>query len=72
VGCFAPAGVPAAIINTLNEALKNALADSSVESKLTAQTLAPMYLTPVDFAVRLKSDYDKYASVVALSGARLE
>ena len=72
VGCFAPAGVPAAIINTLNEALKNALADSSVESKLTAQTLDPMYLTPVDFAVRLKSDYDKYASVVALSGARLE
>ena len=72
VGCFAPAGVPAAIINTLNAALKTALADSAVKSKLTLQTLDPMYLTPAEFAKRLKADYDKYASVVALSGARVE
>ena len=72
VGCFAPAGVPAAIINTLNAALKTALADSAVKSKLTLQTLDPMYLTPAQFAERLKADYDKYASVVALSGARVE
>lgn len=72
VGCFAPAGVPAAIINTLNAALKNALADTAIESKLSLQTLDPLYLRPAEFATRLKSDYDKYASVVALSGARLE
>ena len=36
------------------------------------QTLDPMYLTPAESAERLKADYAKYASVVALSGARVE
>jgi tripartite-type tricarboxylate transporter receptor subunit TctC len=72
VGCFAPAGVPPAIVNLLNATLKQALMDPDVESKLVVQTLDPLYLTPAEFAGRLKADFDKYASVVALSGARVE
>lgn len=72
VGCFAPAGTPRAIVDTLNAALKKALEDPDVSSKLLAQTLDPMYSTPDQFLQRLRADYDKYATVVKLSGARLE
>ncbi len=70
VGSFAPAGVPTAIINKLNADLKVALADKQVAQKLTKLTLDPMHMTPAEFAVRIKSDYDKYERVVKLSGAR--
>jgi tripartite-type tricarboxylate transporter receptor subunit TctC len=48
------------------------LADPDVSSKLTAQTLDPMPMTPEEFAKRLKSDYDKYEKVVKLSGAKID
>ncbi len=72
VGCFAPAGTPKPIVERLNAELKKALADPGVASKLSAQTLDPMHMTPEQFAERLKSDYDKYATVVKLSGARID
>jgi tripartite-type tricarboxylate transporter receptor subunit TctC len=72
VGTFAPKGVPKPIIDTLNAELKKALADPGVASKLKAQTLDPMHLTPEQFAARIKSDYDKYAKVVKISGARID
>ena len=72
VGCFAPKGTPKAIIDKLNADLRKALADPGVASKLTAQTLDPMPMTPEEFAQRLKSDYDKYEKVVKISGAKIE
>jgi len=72
VGSFVPAGTPKPIIDTLNAAIGKALADPTVASKLTAQTLAPMHMTPEEFAARIKADYDKYAKVVKISGARVD
>lgn len=72
VGCLAPAGTPKAIIDKLNADLKKVLADPEVAAKLSAQTLDPMHMTPEQFAERLKSDYDKYAKVVKISGARID
>lgn len=72
VGCFVPAGTPKAIVDSLNAALGKALADPDVASKLTAQTLDPMHMTPAQFAARIKADYDKYARVVKISGARVD
>jgi tripartite-type tricarboxylate transporter receptor subunit TctC len=72
VGCFVPARTPKAIVDALNAALAKALADPAVASKLTAQTLDPMHMTPEQFAARLKSDYDKYAKVVKVSGATVD
>lgn len=72
VGCFAPAGTPRPIVDALNAGLKKVLAEADVVSKLTAQTLDPLYATPDEFARRLKSDYDKYAELVRISGARAE
>jgi len=72
VGCFAPKGTPRPIIDRLNAELKKALTDPGVASKLTAQTLDPMHLTPEQFAARIKSDYDKYEKVVRISGAKVD
>jgi tripartite-type tricarboxylate transporter receptor subunit TctC len=72
VGCFVPAGTPRPIVDTLNAAIGKALQDPNVAAKLSTQTLDPMHMTPEQFAARLKSDYDKYAKVVKLSGARID
>ena len=72
IGAFVPAKTPKTIVDRLNAELRKALADPGVASKLSAQTLDPLPMTPEEFAQRLKSDYEKYAKVVRISGARLE
>lgn len=72
VGCFVPKGTPKPIVDKLNEELRKALADPGVASKLSAQTLDPLPMTPEQFAARLKSDYVKYERLVKLSGATID
>lgn len=72
IGSFVPKGTPKPIVDKLNGDLRKALADPGVSSKLSAQTLDPMPMTPEQFAARLKSDYDKYEKVVRISGAQLD
>jgi tripartite-type tricarboxylate transporter receptor subunit TctC len=72
MGSFAPAGTPRAIVDRLNAELRKAVADPGVASNLKSQSLDPMHMTPDEFAKVLKSDYDKYESIVKISGARLD
>ena len=72
VGCFVPAGTPPAIVATLNAALKKTLELPDVAVRLTELTLDPWHMTPGEFAQQLRADYDKYATVVKLSGAVIE
>ncbi len=72
VGCFVPKGTPRPVVDKLNAELIKALADPGVASKLSAQTLDPLPMTPEQFAARLKSDYVKYEKVVKLSGAKID
>jgi len=69
VGAFVPAGTPGPVVDRLNSELRKTLADPGVASKLSAQTLDPMPMSPAEFAARLKSDYDKYEKVIRISGA---
>ena len=71
MGTFAPAGTPKPIVEKLNAELKNAVAHPETAAKLSALTLDPMHMTLDDFAKFLKTEYDKYARVVKLSGARI-
>jgi len=71
-GTFVPAGTPKPIVDRINAELKKAVADPDVASKLSAQTLDPMHMTPEEFAKLLKSDFDRLEQVVKLSGARIE
>jgi tripartite-type tricarboxylate transporter receptor subunit TctC len=68
VGAFVPAGTPQAIVSKLNLDLKKALADPQVVKALTNVTLDPMYMTPEQFAERLKSDYARYEELMRQIG----
>jgi tripartite-type tricarboxylate transporter receptor subunit TctC len=72
IGCFAPKGTPRPIVDRLNAELKKVLDHPDVAKNLSSQTLDPMYMTPEQFAQRLTSDYEKYANVVKISGAKID
>lgn len=72
VASFVPAGTPAAIVGKLNAEIGKALDGSDVAQNLAALTLEPWYLSPAEFAQRLKADYEKYGQLIKLTGARAE
>jgi tripartite-type tricarboxylate transporter receptor subunit TctC len=72
IGVFAPAGTPKTVVDKLNAEINKALKLPDVAASLSAQALDPWASTPEEFATRLKADYDKYAQLIKLTGARIE
>jgi tripartite-type tricarboxylate transporter receptor subunit TctC len=72
MGTFAPAGTPRAIVEKLNAELKKAVAAPEVANNLSSQSLDPMYMTLDQFAKQMRADYDKYAHIVKISGAKVQ
>lgn len=72
IGALGPANLPKPVLDRLNAEMQKALKDRTVAEKLSSQTLDPMFMTPEQFAVRLKSDYDKYAKVIKETGAKVD
>jgi len=68
VGSFVPAGTPKPIVDKLNAELKKAVSDPEVVKLLTNRVLDPMYMTPEQFATRLKSDYERYGKLMKVIG----
>jgi tripartite-type tricarboxylate transporter receptor subunit TctC len=67
-GLLAPAGTPAAVVKTLNDALKQALADPMVQDKLkTAGTFAA-WQSPADTAARIRSDDQQWGTLIKEKG----
>ncbi len=71
-GVLAPAGTPPAIVDRLNAAIRRALDDREVREALQARGAQPVAGTPAEFARHIRSESDKWAGVVRLSGARLD
>ena len=72
IGVFAPAGTPKNIVDRLNAEVNKALAQPDIVQKLEAQALDPWPSTPQEFDARLKTDFDKYAKLIRMSGAKIE
>ena len=72
IAVFAPAGTPKDIINRLNSEINKALKHPDVSQSLANQALDPWIGTPEEFDARLKSDYDKYAKLIKLTGAKVD
>ena len=68
IGAFVASGTPRAIVDRLNAEIKKVLELPDVIKIMSGQTLDPMYMTPEQFAARLKADYDKYEKLVKLTG----
>lgn len=72
IGVFAPRGTPKNIIDRLNTEVNKALAQPDIVQKLEAQALDPWPSTPQELDARLKTDFDKYAKLIRMSGAKIE
>lgn len=73
IGLFAPAGVPADVLATLQDATRKALASKDLRDKLDQQgvEIAPP-TTPEQFSALLQDDLAKWARIVKASGAAVD
>jgi tripartite-type tricarboxylate transporter receptor subunit TctC len=72
VGLFGPANLPKPVVDRLHGDVQKVLRMKDVSDNLKSQTLDPMFMTPEEFARRLKTDYDKYEKVIRVSGAKVD
>jgi tripartite-type tricarboxylate transporter receptor subunit TctC len=68
-GFVAPAGTPPEIIGRLNQAIVASLQDPAVRDQIRTIGAEPMPGTPEEFGRFIRSEYEKWAKVVAQSGA---
>ena len=69
-GFVAPAGTPAEIVARLNGAIVTALKDPGMLERTRSLGAIPMPLSPAEFARFIRSEYEKWAAVVAQTGAK--
>jgi len=65
---FAPAGTPPEIVNKLNAALQEILADADVKKRLIELGIEARASTPQEISARLTSDIDKWQKVIEKAG----
>jgi len=71
-GLFAPAGTPRAIIDRLNRATVEALADPTVRTRLTELGTDVASSTPEALGALVKSELVKWAPIVQAAGAKVD
>jgi tripartite-type tricarboxylate transporter receptor subunit TctC len=72
VAAFAPAGTPRVIVDKLSAEIKKALEHPEIAAKFDSLAFDPLFMTPEQFTVRLKSDSDKYAKLIAATGVKVD
>ena len=72
VGFFAPAGVPADIVNKLNAELNRIFASADIKERLGALGLESRPNTSAEFGAFLKDEVAKWAKAVKESGAKAD
>jgi tripartite-type tricarboxylate transporter receptor subunit TctC len=71
-GMGAPKGTPPEIIEKLNKAINEALADPKIKTRLTELGATPMSVTPAEFGDVIKAETEKWAKVVEFSGVKID
>jgi tripartite-type tricarboxylate transporter receptor subunit TctC len=71
-GMLVPAGTPAPVLNTLHDAVVKAVRSKEVEDRLSGDAAEPVGSTPQEFADHLKTEIDKWTSVIKKAGVRAE
>ena len=71
-GIFAPAGLPPAQTQRLNQAFTEALAAPEIKARFATLLAEPAPMTPEAFAAFVRAELAKYEKLVQRSGARAE
>ncbi len=69
---WAPKGTPKEIAKAINDVLVKASADPGVKKQLAANGADPMSATPEQFGAFVQQEVEKWAKVVAFSGAKVD
>ena len=70
MGVFLPAGTPDGVIKLLNEAIREALADSAVQKQYFQQGFEPKASTPAELAQYVDKEIDSYRKIIADNGIK--
>ncbi len=71
-GVFAAARTPEPVLTTLHQSISEAAQTKDVQDALAKASLAQLTATRANFASRMKSDHDRWASIVKSSGYKPE
>jgi tripartite-type tricarboxylate transporter receptor subunit TctC len=71
-GFFGPKGTPKEVIDTLNKAVNEIIAEKNIETRLIEEGADPAAGTPERFGTFVMSEYEKWKVVVQQSGARVD
>jgi tripartite-type tricarboxylate transporter receptor subunit TctC len=71
-GLVAPAGTPAAVVDTLNAAVNKALTRKEIQDRFAVDGSTPKGGTPQEFAAFMKSENARWGATVRDSGARMD
>ena len=71
-GVVAPANTPAQVVQSLSDAIGNALRAPDVKTKLSAQAAEPIGGTPADFGTHIATEAKKWAKVIKAAGIRAD
>ena len=71
-GLSAPAGTPAPIIASMNQALQQAIQDPALRARFQEVGLVPMSNTPEEFTALIKSDSEKWQKIIQSAGVTAE
>ena len=72
LGIMAPAGTPTAIVDKLNSEIGKVLDRGDVQEAWDKQGAVPLKMTPAEFDRYLRSDIEKWAHVIKVSGAQAQ
>ena len=72
LGLMAPAGTPKAIIDKLNQETVKIMNRADLKEAWAKQGAVPMPMSPAEFDKFLRSDIEKWAEVVKVSGAKAQ
>ncbi len=67
-GLYAPAGTPDAVIQTVNKALRDVLSDPSLKRRALDFGIDTKASTPAELDARMRSDIEKWGSVIKQAG----
>jgi tripartite-type tricarboxylate transporter receptor subunit TctC len=67
-GLYAPAGTPDAVIQTLNKALRDVLADPDLRKHALDLGIDAKASTPAELDARMRADIEKWGKVIAQAG----
>lgn len=71
-GVVGPAGMPAAVVKTLNDALAKVLAQPDFKDKLSAEAVELLPMTPEVFSAFMRADIARWTKVAQERNIRLE